>query len=257
MNNKNLITNQQMKESWEDKAVTNAYHWVDSSKQTWDSREEYYIKGENEVKEHFFNELQKKGFEDKDFKSKEVLDIGCGTGRLCRALSRKFKLVWGIDISDEMISKAKRDNQQIDNINFSVNTGSDLKEFSDGSIDFIFSFIVFQHIPEKKVVVKYLTEMYRVIDKRGACRFQVRGYPGLLNTNTPSFLYKGFNKSYIAVELKRGFIPVPVFKRYNTVHGVFFKPKELKKILKEIGFKKIDIDLDSNNLKYLWATVVK
>ena len=51
--------------------------------------------------------------------------------------------------------------------------------FSDGSFDFVYSFIVFQHIPDRDVVLRYLREAGRVLKPGGILRCQLRGTPPL------------------------------------------------------------------------------
>lgn len=246
-----------MKKSWDDKAKKNAYHWVDSTKENWQSSEEYYERGEQEVKNKLISPLNEWGFDTDDFKKAKVLDIGCGTGRLTRALAKYVQQVDGIDISEEMLKKASKDNDDVTNAQFFQGNGVDLESLKDDEYDFVFSFIVFQHIPSKPVVEKYIKEIHRVIKKGGVARFQVRGYPGRLRGNLPSFLYKGFNSFYIALDLKKGFIPVPVVKKYTTVYGCFFKKGEIKKLLEDKYFNILELEQDQENQRYLWITVQK
>jgi 2-polyprenyl-3-methyl-5-hydroxy-6-metoxy-1,4-benzoquinol methylase len=54
----------------------------------------------------------------KDVKNKKVLELGCASGESLKFLSNKGALeVWGIDISDEQIKKAKK--MQLENSFFS------------------------------------------------------------------------------------------------------------------------------------------
>ena len=47
--------------------------------------------------------------------------------------------------------------------------------FDDGFFHFCYSFIVFQHIPEKQIISKYIQEVSRILKKGGIFRFQVHG----------------------------------------------------------------------------------
>jgi ubiquinone/menaquinone biosynthesis C-methylase UbiE len=111
----------------------------------------------------------------KDPKKMRILEIGCGIGRLLIPMSEIFGQVIGVDISSEMIHKGKKHLENIQNCQIFENNGIDLSEFSDNYFDFCFSFIVFQHIPEKKIVEKYISEVSRVLKPNCLFRFQVRG----------------------------------------------------------------------------------
>ena len=111
----------------------------------------------------------------KDPKKMRVLEIGCGIGRLLIPTSRIFGQAIGVDVSSEMIHKGKKYVENLQNCQIFENNGIDLSEFSDNYFDFCFSFIVFQHIPEKKIVEKYISEVSRVLKPHCLFRFQVRG----------------------------------------------------------------------------------
>ena len=111
----------------------------------------------------------------KDPKKMRVLEIGCGIGRILIPTSRIFGQAIGVDVSSEMIHKGKKYVENLQNCQIFENNGIDLSEFSDNYFDFCFSFIVFQHIPEKKIVEKYISEVSRVLKPHCLFRFQVRG----------------------------------------------------------------------------------
>ena len=47
-----------------------------------------------------------------------LLDIGCGTGDLCLALSSSFRLVTGIDLDEEMLEIAQGNKGDLKNVDF-------------------------------------------------------------------------------------------------------------------------------------------
>jgi len=93
-------------------------------------------------------------------------------------LANRFGTVEAIDISGEMIHRAKELQARlgITNVRFQLGNGKDLKPYPDESMDFAFSFIVFQHIPEISIILNYVREIGRVLKKGGLFRFQVNGY---------------------------------------------------------------------------------
>jgi ubiquinone/menaquinone biosynthesis C-methylase UbiE len=106
-----------------------------------------------------------------------ALEIGCGPGRLLRPMSAHFGEIHGVDVSDEMIRKARENLRAIPHAYAHHNSGSDLALFEDESFDFVYSYAVFQHIPSRDVVFSYLREARRVLKTGGLFWFQVNGLP--------------------------------------------------------------------------------
>jgi ubiquinone/menaquinone biosynthesis C-methylase UbiE len=106
-----------------------------------------------------------------------ALEIGCGPGRLMRPMSRHFAEIHGVDVSDEMIALAKEKLRDIPNAFPHVGDGSRLPMFADESIDFVYSYAVFQHIPSREVVLEYWREIRRVLKPGGWARLQINGLP--------------------------------------------------------------------------------
>ena len=102
-------------------------------------------------------------------KDKNVIDIGCGSGRFSIALSKMgAKKVTAIDINLQGIEVAKKfsQNSNISNIEFIEHNVLDLP-FDDGSFDFVFSKGVLHHTGDLE---KGLEEYSRVL-KKGGCGF--------------------------------------------------------------------------------------
>lgn len=110
------------------------------------------------------------------FNTLSALEIGCGIGRLTEFLAGSFRQVTGVDISEEMIKKAKIRLEAINNVNFVSADGTKFP-FESNSFDFAFSFIVFQHMPSVEVIGQNLKEITRVLKRGGIAKIQVRGTP--------------------------------------------------------------------------------
>jgi len=102
-----------------------------------------------------------------------ALEIGCGPGRLMRPMSAYFDEIHGVDISDEMIRLARERLRDIPNAYPRV--AGDLAVFGGSTFDFVYSYAVFQHIPDRDIVFYYLTEARRVLRPRGILRCQING----------------------------------------------------------------------------------
>lgn len=106
-----------------------------------------------------------------------ALEIGCGPGRLMRPMSRHFDAIHGVDVSDEMVRLARERLAGVANARVHATSGVDLALFAADSFDFVYSYAVFQHIPSREVVFRYLEEARRVLKPGGVLRCQINGLP--------------------------------------------------------------------------------
>ncbi len=95
-----------------------------------------------------------------------VLDFGCGIGRVAPALCEHFAEYIGLDVAESLICKARELHRDLANAQFLVNTTGRL-ELPDNSIDLIFSFGVFQHIPDQQAILNLCSEFARVLAPGG------------------------------------------------------------------------------------------
>jgi len=109
--------------------------------------------------------------------TERVLEIGCGIGRMTRAIAAHAASVVGVDVSAEMVAAARRELAYTANASFVLGTGTDLSGFDDASFDVCYSFIVFQHIPDPAVTCNYVVEIGRVLQPGGWAVFQVSEQP--------------------------------------------------------------------------------
>lgn len=107
-----------------------------------------------------------------------ALEIGCGLGRICLALVDHFDRVVGVDISSEMLGRA-RELVTEPRIEFHLGDGLGLPEVADGSVDFVTSFTVLQHLPRRRIVTGYLREAARVLAPGGVLAVQWNSQPAL------------------------------------------------------------------------------
>ncbi|MGC8718258.1 MAG: class I SAM-dependent methyltransferase, partial [bacterium] len=90
-----------------------------------------------------------------------VLEIGCGTGNYIISIESIIGCkCWGIDISKEMLEKAKEQNK---GVNFLLGKGEEL-EFPGKFFDLVFSVNVIHHITKR---AEYFKEAYRVLKNNG------------------------------------------------------------------------------------------
>lgn len=106
-----------------------------------------------------------------------ALEIGCGVGRLTRVIAGRARRVQALDISSEMIDRARRHHGDRRNVEWIVGDGHSLEPIADGSIDACVSHVVFQHIPDPRITLAYVAEMGRVLRPGAWAAFQVSNDP--------------------------------------------------------------------------------
>ncbi len=103
-----------------------------------------------------------------DPRDKTALDIGFGGGRLMLAASRIFKNVQGVDIlnanTSQITKKFLEDNGAS---NFKLFTPKLIENIEDSSVDFVYSYITFQHFSSIEYFHKYFSDIKRVLKPGG------------------------------------------------------------------------------------------
>jgi SAM-dependent methyltransferase len=175
---------QRMRRDWDQRARENARYYVATGQKEW-SDEEFFEAGEQELRDHILNDLGNI-CQGKDPKAMKVLEIGCGAGRVTRALARYFGEVYAVDISREMVRQARHAVAGFPGARVIHNNGKDLSAVNyhwwnrlgigrQLQVDFAFSIIVFQHIPNRRIIENYVREVHRLLRPGGLFKFQVQG----------------------------------------------------------------------------------
>lgn len=95
-----------------------------------------------------------------------VLELGCGIGRIGRELAPRCRHWTGVDISENMIRHARERMQALDNVSFHQLDRSSLDMLEDNSIDKAYSIAVFCHM-DKEDLFLYMQELNRVVRPGG------------------------------------------------------------------------------------------
>jgi SAM-dependent methyltransferase len=169
-------TTDSMRRDWDNRARKDAFFYIASWRQDW-NEEAFFDSGEEDYQRLAAKVLEARGFAPE---GKRMLELGCGAGRMTRSFAQRFETVFAFDISAEMLARAKVLQPEARNINWILGNGADLAQIADGSVDFVFSYLVLQHLPEEELVKKYIAEMFRVTSTGGLCLFQ---YNGTVRTN--------------------------------------------------------------------------
>ena len=163
-----------MRRDWDHRARTDAMHYVNTSREDWDEAE-FFATGDENVREHILADMAAV-CQGRDPALMRVLEIGCGVGRMTRALAATFGEVHGVDVSVEMVQRAKHFLRTTPNAHIYHNSGKDLRVLGDLKFDFAYSFIVFQHIPSRAVIDSYVGAVSRCLRSGSMFKFQVQGH---------------------------------------------------------------------------------
>ncbi|HWQ53632.1 MAG TPA: methyltransferase domain-containing protein [Bryobacteraceae bacterium] len=197
---------EKMREDWDRRARENARYYVNTACQDW-TDDEFFASGERTVAEEILTDMTNI-CQGKDPKQMRVLEIGCGAGRVTRALAGVFGEVWGVDISGEMVERARGALAGFPHARVFQNSGKDLSVLGEVEFDFAFSSIVFQHIPSREIIVSYVREVHRLLRPGGLFKFQVQGDSTLATSPEDTWLGVPFSDEQ-AVEMAEqcGFEP--------------------------------------------------
>jgi len=163
-----------MRNDWDQRARENAEHYIATSTKEWKDRE-CYRTGEINVATDVMSDMYRICAGKQSPLDLTALEIGCGVGRMTRMLARIFRHVTAVDVSKEMIDRARGNLADLHNVTLMLGDGATLSAVPDESHDFAFSFIVFQHIPSSEVIASYCREVRRVLRPGSLFKFQVNG----------------------------------------------------------------------------------
>lgn len=194
----------------------------------------------------------------------KALDIGCGGGIYCKALSDMgVDSVTGVDFSEIILEGARENGEEYKNIFFkkgnAYETGLDSNSF-----DFLLERALIHHIEDLHACFK---EAYRVLEDKGFYIIQDRTPEDCLlkgnNSNIRGYFFELFpklveketkrrhNSQSVIKKLKKvGFRKIEEVKLWETRKGCKNK-EQLLKDLKERTGRSILHDLDNNELEML------
>lgn len=204
----------------------------------WDIKE-FFDSGKKEI-ELVFSHLQSL---DVMVSRHRALDFGCGVGRLTQALGGCFEEVYGVDIAPSMINTARKYNRYGERCKYYLNAESNLRLFSDGIFDLIYTNIVLQHM-KPKYIRNYIKEFLRLLNGNGILIFQLpserirsdRIISEIFRHIVPaSLLDRVF---YMRIYLKSLITKGPAMEMYSI------KKEELINFLEENKAKVVDIKKD-------------
>ncbi|MBI1353602.1 MAG: methyltransferase domain-containing protein [Acidobacteria bacterium] len=162
-----------MRREWDQRARSNAFHYVANSRDRW-NEEEFAASGRQAVEEMILNDAARLR-PDGDWASATALEIGCGAGRMTAALADVFGEVHAVDVSPEMLRIAGDRLRDKPNVRLHEIDGRSLEPLGEARFDVVFSYIVLQHIPQLEVIESLVRQAAERTRPGGVLKLQVQG----------------------------------------------------------------------------------
>jgi N-acetylglucosaminyl-diphospho-decaprenol L-rhamnosyltransferase len=161
----------EMRAFWNDRAREDAFYFVDT-RQPYKAADAERFWDAEELVDYVLNGLGVAvGAGD------VVVEIGCGVGRITRVLAARAAEVLALDVSDEMLARARRHNPGLANVRWILGDGRSLAPMPDGGADACVSIVVLQHVPDPEITLDYVRELGRVLRPGGWAALQVSDDP--------------------------------------------------------------------------------
>ena len=160
-----------MRKDWDERARKNAFYYIASWRREWDN-DSFFSSGEEDFARLVAPALQRCVL---PTSGRAMLELGCGAGRMTHSFAKRFERVYAFDLSSEMLRRARAIHKGQSNILWLLGNGTDLSCMASGSLDFVFSYLVLQHLPEETLAFRYVHELLRVLRPGGVFLFQFNG----------------------------------------------------------------------------------
>lgn len=176
-----MAADDSMRRDWDERARRDAFRYIASWRDDWDA-DSFLQSGEEDYQKLVEPVLSRWKW---STEAKVMLELGCGAGRMTDSFARRFQRVHAFDVSGEMLQRGKSLLRDRHNIIWAQGGGKDLTGVGDNSVDFVFSYLVLQHLPTQALVHHYVQEILRVLKEEGAFLFQFNG------SRRPTMNWKG------------------------------------------------------------------
>ena len=162
-----------MRDDWDERARQNAQYFIADGRTDW-TEEEFYDTGDRTVAEDILTDMTNI-CQGRDPGQMRVLELGCGAGRVTRALAKIFGEVHGVDVSPEMVRRARFALAGFPGAFTHQMDGADLTVLGDMRFDFAYSCCVFHHISSYEVIRSCVREVGRRLVPGALFKFEVQG----------------------------------------------------------------------------------
>lgn len=240
-----MASRDRMRADWDARAQLDAMHYIafrpGGPPQ---DRGEFYRSGERDAARLARPILDRLQF---DPHGARILEIGCGMGRLFPGFRMLgFTEIWGTDVSPEMV-RLGSEHCPVREAHFLALDDRGLDALEGGWFDYVFSYAVFQHIPDREVIWSYLRGVRRLLRTGGGFQLQFMTPPDPLYRvmqRLPELVHKPVSYLFQQIEavrrsgsLERRIIPGSV----DTWAGARLDAAEVRQRLVDLGFSRVEI----------------
>lgn len=179
------------------------------------------------------------------------VEIGAGLGRLIKPMAERSGEAVGFDVSPRMVEMASRYLADVPNASVQLNDGCSLPGLSDGSVDFVYSHLAFQHFTRFEIVDGYLAEIRRVLRPGGYFRVQnwrdaARPLGESIKDIVRPLLGRARWRSSRCWTWSQG--------REIKYGGVTFHPRKWRSLLQRHGLDVVDLAVGVGHSYWMWTT---
>jgi len=181
---------------WEKFAEADPYTYILTDLKSPDPKK-FWESGERTVQAEFLPLIRERAI-----RRQIGMELGCGVGRLLFPMARHFEEMVGVDIAEGMVRRAVSfaGDNGIRNVALAAISGPEdllhkAGEYA-GKVDFLYSWLVFQHIPDFAMIEGYLHAIGELLEENGIAylQFDTRGQNFLYQwkTELPDFVLPRF-----------------------------------------------------------------
>jgi SAM-dependent methyltransferase len=162
---------------------------------------------------------------------KKVIDFGCGTGRSTRFLRQLGFDVIGVDISGDMIGKAREADPKGD---YRLIVDGELGRFQEKAFDLVLSVFTFDNIPTMEKKIGLFKDLRNVLTDDG-CIINLVSSPEIYINEWASFTTKDYPENKKARSGDRVKIIITAVEDARPVEDILWTDKEYQKVYGQAG----------------------
>jgi len=188
-------------------------------------------------------------------KGRKAIDFGCGTGRSTRFLQKLGFDVMGVDISEDMIKKAREIDPEGD---YRLIKDDDFSQLKENTFDLVLSAFTFDNIPTMEKKVTIFKQIRKLLKSEGKI-INLVSSPEIYINEWASFSTKDFPENRFAKSGDRVRIIVTDLEDKRPVEDIIWTDESYREVFKKAGLELIKTHkpLAKGNEPYKWVNETK